>query len=65
MSKNAAARLKVQASFTLVEAQVIDIRTRRPYRAPDAPVWPFLVDMAIALVMVAIGAWLFFKMRGG
>lgn len=66
MAKNVAAtRAKVQANFRPVDAQVIDIRTRRAWRPPDAPVWPFFIDMAVVLTMVSIGAWLFIKMRGG
>lgn len=65
MAKEAAARAKVQASFRPADAQVIDIRTRRPWRAPDEPLWPFFLDMAITVILVAVGAWLFMKMRGG
>jgi hypothetical protein len=65
MAKQAAARTKVQASLRPTDAQVIDIRTRRPWRPPDAPVWPFFLDIVITFVVVALGAWLFYKMRGG
>lgn len=49
----------------LAQADIIDIRTRRPWRRPQAPTWPFLVDMLCTFAVVMIGAWLFNKMRGG
>jgi len=48
-----------------LRAQVIDIRTRQSWRPPDAPVWPFLLDMVITLAVMLLGMWLFHKMRGG
>jgi hypothetical protein len=63
-----AARLKMAAvPDGTFGARVIDIRTRRPWRPPPAPEfhWPFLADVAITVFMVALGAWLFLKMRGG
>jgi len=46
-------------------ARVIDIRTRKPWRRPEARVWPFLVDVLITFSLVMLGAWLFQKMQGG
>ena len=64
--KNAAlVRPTANLEIARMQARVIDIRTRRPWRAPDAPVWPFLLDMAITLAVMLLGAWLFQKMRGG
>ena len=66
MAKNAAlVRPAANLEIAKAEARVIDIRTRRPWRAPDAPVWPFFLDVAVTLVMVLLGSWLFYKMRGG
>ena len=45
--------------------QVIDLRTRQPWRRPDPPPWPFLLDVALIFSLVTLGAWLFLKMRGG
>jgi hypothetical protein len=66
LAKNAAlVRPIANLEIARLEARVIDIRTRRPWRAPDAPVWPFMLDMAITLATMLLGAWLFHKMRGG
>jgi hypothetical protein len=66
MAKNAAlVRPAANLEIARQKGRVIDIRTRRPWRMPDEPVWPFLLDMVITLVVVLIGAWLFHKMRGG
>ena len=46
-------------------ANIIDMRTRRRWRPPNAPVWPFLIDMVITFSVVLLGTWLFHKMRGG
>lgn len=48
-----------------VGAQVIDLRTRRPWRRPQPPAWPFLLDIALIFSLGMLGAWLFLKMRGG
>ncbi len=48
-----------------MEARVIDIRTRRPWRPPEAPVWPFLLDVVLTFAIMLLAAWLFQKMRGG
>ena len=64
--KNAAlVRPIANLDIARMEARVIDIRTRRPWRPPDAPVWPFLLDMVITMGIMLLGAWLFQKMRGG
>jgi hypothetical protein len=66
LSKSAAlVRPAANLEISRIEARVIDIRTGRPWRAPDAPVWPFMLDMVITLAMMLLGAWLFQKMRGG
>jgi len=45
-------------------ATVIDIRTRRPWRARETTDWTFLFDLALTFTLMLIGAWLFLKMRG-
>ncbi|OYX35265.1 MAG: hypothetical protein B7Y99_03890 [Caulobacterales bacterium 32-69-10] len=44
--------------------QVIDMRTRRPWRPQQTPSWPYLFDLALIFTLVLLGAWLFLKMRG-
>ena len=44
--------------------QVIDMRTRRPWRPHPTPSWPYLFDLALIFSLVLLGAWLFLKMRG-
>lgn len=65
MAKSAAQWTGGAAAAPARSAQVIDIRTRQPWRPPTAPAWPFLADVLITLVLVTLGAWLFIKMRGG
>jgi hypothetical protein len=64
--KNAAlVRPTVHLDIARMEARVIDIRTRRPWRPPEAPVWPFLLDVVLTFAIMLLAAWLFQKMRGG
>ena len=66
MARSATAfRVRPELRPTSLQAHVIDIRTRRPWRAPVEPSWPFLMDAAITAVVALVGAWLFHKMRGG
>jgi hypothetical protein len=66
LAKSAAlVRPATNLEIARIGARVVDIRTRRPWREPDAPIWPFMLDMAITFVVVLLGAWLFQKMRGG
>jgi hypothetical protein len=46
-------------------ANIVDMRTRQRWRPPNAPAWPFLLDIVITLSVVLLGTWLFHKMRGG
>ena len=53
------------AGFRPLGANVVDMRTRRRWRPPAEPTWPFLLDVVITFTVVVLGTWLFYKMRGG
>lgn len=66
MARSATAfRVRPELKPNSLQARVIDIRTRAPWRAPVEPAWPFLMDAAITIAVTLVGAWLFHKMRGG
>lgn len=65
MGKTAAQWRTTVTTVTSVEARVIDIRTRKPWRRPEPVDWPFLFDIVITFSLVTLGAWLFLKMQGG
>ena len=65
MGKSAAQWRTTVTAAPSVEARVIDIRTRKPWRPPEPVEWSFLFDIVITFSLVTLGAWLFYKMRGG
>ncbi len=57
-------KASAQTASAAAMGQVIDIRTRRPWRPRQATDWAFLFDLALTFTLMLIGAWLFLKMRG-
>ena len=65
MAKSAAQIQATTVAASAPQAQVIDIRTRQPWRPPEPKQRPFLLDVGITFALVLLGAWLFLKMQGG
>jgi hypothetical protein len=66
MARSAAqVRVTAVAAAPRPTAEIIDFRTRRPWRRDESPSWSFLADVAITFTLVLLGAWPFLKMQGG